>query len=243
VSLPRAFECSGEVRVGELAEVTRERLADLGGEWLEHDPRLGRIVVRHVQPGGAPALSAVPAELIAMLEAMDAGERERVEGGTLEIRDRTGVVMRLVVGGGEIRVQWPREDWEHAVEVSFEEMVEAVDPVTARIGGRLRFQAAAGARAQLVELVEGFEGLYPGGDLRLERDGNDVRVELRGVNVGPEELISCLQRLADPAVSLEGELEVGSFIQNAVERDFRLRLAAGRVVARRPKLWREPVGA
>jgi len=240
MSTPRTYECAGEVRVGELGSTTRDRLLELGGEWLELDARLGRIVVRHVQPGGAPALSAVPAELIAILEAMTPDERERVGGGTLEVRDRTGVVMRLVVDAGEIRVQWPREDWEHAIEVPLDEALETVDPVSARISGRLRFTAAPGARAAIVDLIEGFEGLYPGGDLRLERDGDEVRVELRGINVDPEELLALLRRLAVPPASLDGELEVGSFVENAVERDFRLRLAAGRVAAARPKLWREP---
>lgn len=69
-----AFECEREVALGELGTANRSRLAELAGDWLEFEPRSGRVVVRHVQPGGAPALSAVPAELMAMLDALEPGE-------------------------------------------------------------------------------------------------------------------------------------------------------------------------
>jgi len=239
VSVPRAFECSGEIAVGALGEETQRRLAELGGEWLDVAIEARKIVVRHVQPGGAPALAAVPAELISILDSLTAEERERVAGGTLLVRDRAGVVMRLVVERGEIRIQWPREDWTHAVPVSLDEALATVDPVSARVGGAVRFSSPAGARAKLVEFVETFEGLYPEGNLRMERDGEKVRVEFAGVNVGPAELLAKLRELAAPLASLTGELEVGSFHPNAVERDFRLRLEAGRVHAERPSLWRE----
>lgn len=239
MTVPRTYECSGEIVVGALAAETRERLAELGGEWLEYDPRSGKVVVRHVQPGGTPALSAIPAELIAIFESMDTEERERMAGGTLLVRDRTGVVLRLVVEAGEIRIQWPREDWTHAVEVPLEEALAAIEAVSARVTGAVRFNAPPGARAKLVEFVESFEGLYPDGDLRLDREGSQVEVEFRGINVGPEELLGKLSELAEPRQSLAGELEIGSFVPNALERDFRLSLSEGRVTAERPALWRE----
>jgi len=240
VSAPRSFECSGEIAVGELGPATRERLAQLGGEWLEYDPRAaGRVVVRHVQPGGAPAVQAVPAELIAILETLAPDERERVRGGTLVVRDRTGVALRLAVDAGEIRIQWPREDWTHAVEVPVAQALAAVEPAAARVSGALRFSAPPGARAELAEFVERFEGLYPDGDLRLDRDGSEVRVELRGINVGPGELLAKVRQLAQPPQSLAGALEIGSYVPNAVERDFRLTIAAGEARAERPALWRE----
>ena len=239
MSAPRTFECSGELAVGELAPDTRERLGQLGGEWLEYEAGSGRVVVRHVQPGGAPALQTVPAELIAILESLAPAERERMRGGTLVVRDRTGVAMRLVVEAGEIRIQWPREDWTHAVEVPVVEAMETVEPASARVSGAIRFEAPAGARAALVDFVERFEGLYPEGDLRLDREGTEVRVELRGINVGPGELLDKLRALARPPQSLTGALEVGSFKPNALERDFRLTIAGGEARAERPALWRE----
>ncbi len=234
-----AFECSGEVAVGALGAESRARLAEFLGEWLEYEESSERIVVRHIQPGGAPALSAVPAELIAMLEALTPEERERARGGTLVVRDRNGVLLRLLVEPGEIRIQWPHEDWNQTAEVPLSEALALVEPVSARVSGTVRFEAAAGARAQLVAFAEGFEGLYPDGDLRLDREGSSVRVELRGINVGPEELLGKLRELADPAASLEGDLKISSFAPHALERDFRLQLRAGEVRAERPSLWRE----
>jgi hypothetical protein len=235
----QTFDCTGEIALGELAPATVRRLAELGGDWLEFDPRGGRVVVRHVQPEGAPAISAVPAELIAILAALAPEERQRVRGGTLVVRERPGVALRLSVEAGEIRVQWPREDWTHAIEVPVEEALAAVVPATARVSGQVRFTAPPGARAELVDFVERFEGLYPEGDLRLDRDGAEVRVELRGLNVGPAELLTKLRALAKPPASLAGALDVSSFVPNALERDFRLTLAAGEASAARPALWRQ----
>lgn len=234
-----AFECEGEVAVGELGSASRARLAQFAGDWLEFEPKSGRIIVRHVQAGGAPALSAVPAELMAMLEALEPEERERLRGGTLVVRDRDGVLLRLVVEPGEVRIQWPREDWSHAVEIPLAEALARVEPVSARVSGTLRFRAQPGARSKLVEFVERFEGLYPDGDLRLDREGSRVAVELAGLNVGPAELLAKLRELADPVDSLEGELVVSSFSPHALEREFRLRLEDGEARAERPSLWRE----
>jgi len=158
-------------------------------------------------------------------------------GGTLVVRDREGLVLRLVVEQGEIRVQWPREDWDHAEAIDLETMFRSVEAVSARVTGTLRFAAAEGAEKALAELVEGFEGLYPEGDLRLSRRGEVVRAELDGVNVGPEELLSRLRELAQPEDSIEGDLEVGSFAPHAIERDFRLELRGGQIRALRPALW------
>jgi hypothetical protein len=154
------------------------------------------------------------------------------------VRDRAGVLLRLVVGGGEIRIQWPHEDWDHAEPIGLERVFLGVDPVSARLSGSLLLEAGAGAERRLVAEVESFEGLYPEGDLRIERDGRELRIELRDVNVGPEALLDRLAELADPLESLEGSLEVGSFAAHALERDFRIRIEAGRPRAFRPSLWR-----
>jgi len=234
-----AFECSGEIDLGEVGAESRRRLSAFAGEWLEFDGAAGRIVVRHVQPGGTPALSAVPAELIAMLEALAPDERERVRGGAFVVRDRAGVLLRLVVDPGEVRIEWPKEDWSHAHQVPLAEALALVEPVSARVSGALRFRAATGARAKLVDFIESFEGLYPDSDLRLEREGPTVRLELEGVCVGPQELLAKLHELADPPASLEGELRVGSFAPHAPDRDYRLQLRGGVARAERPALWRE----
>ena len=235
----RELECRGRVRLGAVAPEVAGRLAGFAGEWLEYSPDDQAILVRHVQPGGTPANSAVPAELIALLDRLDDATRGGMPGGTLVVRDRDGVVLRLVVARGEIRVQWPREDWEHAAPVELETVFRSVEPVSARVSGTVRFSAPEGSERGLAELVEQFEGLYPEGELRLSRRGEVVRAELDGVNVGPEELLARLRELARPESSLEGELEIGSFAANAIERDFRLALRGGVAEALRPALWPE----
>jgi len=233
------FECAGKVRLGPLSAATAARLARLGGEWLEFSPEEGALVVRHVQPGGSSALAAVPAELIAILESLPAAEREHLPGGALVIRDRTGTLLRIMVEGGEIRIQWPREDWSHAVEVPVEVELRGADPFSARVSGRVRFQAAAGVEAELNEFVDRFEGLYPAGELEVDREDGWVRAELRAVNVGPQQLLTRLRELAAPPESLEADLDVGSFLRHAGDRDFRLRVRAGEARALRPSLWRD----
>ncbi len=233
------FEVVGKIRLGPLSASTSERLARLGGEWLEFSPEEGALVVRHVQPGGSPALAAVPAELITILESLPAAERETLPGGALVVRDRSGILLRLVVEGGEIRIQWPREDWSHAIDVPVEDELRSADPFSARVSGHVRFQAPAGAEGFLNEFVEGFEGLYPAGELDLERQGAWVRGQLRAVNVGPRQLLDRLRELAAPPDSLEADLDVGSFLRHAGGRDFRLRVRGGVARALRPALWRE----
>lgn len=239
VALARELECRGRVRLGEIAAASRRRLAAFTGEWLEYSPEEEALVVRHVQPGGSPALAAVPAELIAMLDLLDADEREEAAGGTLVVRDRDRLVLRLMVERGEIRIQWPREDWAKARAVEVETVFRAVDPVSARVSGTARLQAHPGAEGRLVGLIESFEGLYPEGDLRVTRDGSWLHVELAGVNVDPEELVRELRRLAEPLATLEAGLEIGSFAPQTFERDFRLELHGGEARAVRPSLWPE----
>jgi hypothetical protein len=233
------LECTGEVLLGPLSPPTIERLADLGGDWLELASEEAKLVSCHVQPGGSPTLAALPAELIAFLDALSPDERDAIPGGTLTVRDRAGSVVRLVVAQGEIHVQWPREDWSQAEPADLEAVLGAIDAASARVSGRVRLGARPGAEDRLVELVARFEGLYPEGDLSVERDGETLRAELRDVNVGPEQLLATLRQLADPPESLAGELEVGSFVAHALDGDFRLTLERGLARAVRPALWRE----
>lgn len=233
------LDCTGEVGLGALSPETVERLEQLDGEWLELGPEKQALVVCHIQPGGTPTLSAVPAELIAFVDALSPDERQAMPGGTLVIRDRTGLVVRLVVTHGEIHVQWPREDWSHAETVDLEAALAETDSASARVSGHLSLQAPKGSGDRLVEFVGRFEGLYPEGDLEVERDGDTLRLELRDVNVGPRQLLATLHEVADPAASLEGELEIGSFVEHALDRDFRLTLEKGVARATRPSLWPE----
>ena len=231
------LDCTGEVGLGALSPETVERLERLGGEWLELNPERQTLEVCHVQPGGTPTLSAVPAELIAFVDALAPAERQAMPGGTLVIRDRTGIVVRLVVTRGQIHVQWPREDWSQAVTVDLDSALAETPSASARVSGHLSLSAPQGSGDRLVEFVGRFEGLYPEGDLEVERDGDTLRLDLRNVNVGPRQLLKTLTDLADPIESLDGELEVGCFVDHALDRDFRLTLDKGVVRATRPSLW------
>jgi len=235
----RELECRGRLRLGEVGAATARRLASFSGEWLECSPEEGALVVRHIQPGGSPALAAVPAELIGLLDLLAVEEREEMPGGVLVVRDRDRLVLRLSVERGEIRIQWPREDWAHAASIDVDSVFRAVDPVSARVTGTVRFDAHEGAEMALVGFIESFEGLYPEGDLRASRDGATVHVELIGVNVDPEELVRRLRRIASPPESLSADLEIGSFAPQAFERDFRLTLRGREAHAMRPSLWPE----
>jgi hypothetical protein len=240
MNLLRELECRGRIRLAPLDPETARRLAAFAGEWLEYSAEENAIVVRHVQPGGSPALAAVPAELIALLDLVPGAARESSPGGTLVVRDRAVLALRLSVERGEIRVQWPQEDWAHARPVSLAEMFRHVEGVSARLTGTVELEAPEGAERRLNEFLEGFEGLYPEGEVDLRRLGGRLRLELRGFNVGPEELIALLRELARPPASLAAELEVGSFAPQALEKDFRLEIRAGEARVLRPALWPEP---
>ncbi len=231
------LDCTGEVQLGPLSPATRDLLMLLGGEWLELGPQGRKLLPCHVQPGGPPTLAALPAELIAFLDAMTPEEREAMPGGALVVRDHAGSVVRLVVAQGEIHVQWPREDWSQVEPVDLDKVLAEIDAASARISGRVSFEAEPGAEDRLVELVARFDGLYPEGDLRVERKGPTLEAELADVNVGPGQLVALLHCLAEPSESLEGDLEVGSFLPHAQDRDFRLTLHRGTTRAVRPALW------
>jgi hypothetical protein len=118
-------------------------------------------------------------------------------------------------------------------------MFHSVEGVSARLSGTVELEAPAGAEQRLTAFLEGYEGLYPEGDFEVRRFGDRLRAELRGFNVGPEELLTTLRQLAQPATSLAAELEVGSFAPQAFEKDFRLEIRAGQIRALRPALWQE----
>ena len=239
MNLLRELECRGRIRLAGIPEETARRLAAFHGEWLEYSSEENAILVRHVQPGGSPALAAVPAELIAMLDLLPGAARETSPGGTLVVRDRALLALRLHVERGEIRIQWPHEDWAHAEPVGLDEMFRHVEGVSARLSGVVELNAPAGTEDRLTAFLEGYEGLYPEGGAELRRFGERLRLELNGINVGPEELLALLREVAAPPSSLAAEIEVGSFAAQAYEKDFRLEIRAGEARALRPALWPE----
>lgn len=237
--MPRELECEGKIRFGALPRETSERLARFSGHWLEFAPEDNAAIVRHVQPIGCPALTAVPCEMIWLLDALTAEQRAAMPGGVLYLKDRAGKILRVLVSAGEVRIQWPQEDYSRATAVAPEAALGAVDSRVARVNGWVKFRGAPEAVKQLESFVDNFEGLYPEGDMPSQCDGPWIRTELKNVNVGPAELLATLRTLANPADSLEGEIDVGSFAADAVEGDFRLVLRGGQIQAMRPALWGE----
>ncbi len=235
--MPNELECEGKIRFGALPRETSDRLGRFSGNWLEFAPEDNAVVVRHVQPNGCPALTAVPCEMIFLLDALTPKQRAEMPGGVLYLKDHAGKILRVRVTGGEVRIQWPQEDYSKPTEVSPETVLGAVDARVARVNGWVRFRGAPAAVKELEAFVDGFEGLYPEGEMPAQCDGSWVRAELKNVNVGPAELVTTLRSLASPADSLEGEIDVGSFAADSVEGDFRLILRDGQMQAVRPSLW------
>jgi hypothetical protein len=232
------IECEGRIRCGSLPWEVSERLAQLSGNWLEFSPEESAIVVRHVQPVGCPAMSGVPCELISILDSIPSDHREKMPGGTLFVRDRNGQVLRLLVRGGELLIQWPHLDFEHSRPEAPEAVMDGINPREARVRGWARFAGSPERAAELAAFVDRFEGLYPEGDMPSECEQNLVSVRFQDVNVGPRELISKLEALAETRESLEAELDVGSFAPGALDHSFRIRIEKGKVHALRPSLWR-----
>lgn len=232
------IECEGKIKCGSLPWEVSERLAQLSGNWLEFSPEEGAILVRHVQPVGCPPMSGVPCELISILDSIPSEHREKMPGGTLFVRDKHGQVLRLLVKGGELLIQWPRLDYEHSSPEAPDEVMNGINPREARIRGWARFAGSPERARELTAFVDRFEGLYPEGDMPSECEQNSVSIRFQDVNVGPRELVSKLVALAEPPASLEAELDVSSFAPAAMDRSFRIKINKGAVEALRPSLWR-----
>ncbi len=232
------IECEGKIKCGSLPWEVSERLAQLSGNWLEFSPEEEAIVVRHVQPVGCPAMSGVPCELISILDTIPSDHREKMPGGTLYVRDKKGQVLRLLVRGGELLIQWPHLDYRHSQPEAPDILMDSINPREARVCGWARFAGSPERAKELAAFVDRFEGLYPEGDMPSECEQNLVSVHFRDVNVGPRELVYKLETLAETRDSLEAELDVSSFAPGALDRSFRIRIEKGRIHALRPSLWR-----
>lgn len=229
--------CTGRIDLGPLAPDTAARLSRIGAEWLDVDG--GAIIVRHIHPGGPPAVTAVPSELIVYLDALTPEERDGANG-TLTITSRGASLLQLVITNGDLHICWPREDWSRATPANPATLLDEADPFSARVTGTIRMKARAGAETSLTAFVDAFEGLYPEGDLELSREDDHLRIELKDVNVGPAQLLATVRTLAAPPESLQADLDVGSFALHAGDRDFRLTVRDGVATALRPSLWTRP---
>jgi hypothetical protein len=233
------LECEGRVRFGNLPWDISERLAQFSGNWLEYAPEENAIIVRHVQPVGCPAVSAVPCELISIMDSIPLELRDSMPGGTLYVKDRSGQLLRLLVTRGEVRIQWPHLDYSRSNSTDLETALASLNPREARIKGWARFAGSPERATELQAFVDQFEGLYPEGDMPSECEQDLVYLQFKDVNVGPRELIGKLVQMAHPPQSLQGELDVSSFAPGSLDRCFRVRIADGSVEVVRPSLWQK----
>lgn len=233
------LECEGQVKLGPLPWDLSERLAQFSGNWLEFSPKEYAIIARKSLPVGCPATTAVSCELISMIESLTPELREAMPGGEFYVRARGGRIMRFAVEKGEIRIQWPSEDYSHAVPVTPESVLSSLGASETRIRGWARFAGASSHRQEIQGFAEHFGGLYPEGDMPSECEQNIAYIPFRGVSVHPEELVNRLQTLANPIESLQAEIDVTCASPRSEDREYRILIRNGRVEAFRPSLWKQ----
>ncbi len=210
-----ALECEGRIDLGPLPWEISERLAQLSGNWLAYAPEQNSVIVRRGGLPGCPAISGIPCELISIIDAIPLDNRDRIPGGTLHITDENGRVLSVVVHRGELRIQWARPEPAKASE-------------NGAIRGWARFAGSTHRAAELRAFAERFGGIYPEGDIPSECEQNLVYVRFRDVVLRPEDLVAKLKELAEPAESLQAELEVVSGTRTPAQ-SFRITVRDGTV--------------
>ena len=237
--------CYGRVALGDLPDSVQQRLGALPAEWLEFDPMLETIVVRHIQPSAGPCLPQIAAELVRMLSEVPEASQEGIPGGDLFVHTETGAqLVRLrVAAGGALTIEWAHPDYAQAKpQLWTGAKVEMVEPRVQRLNGTVAFACADPARAarELEALADGYEGLYPEGDLvvKADRAKGRVAVEVRDLNVDVLLLVERLQTLA-AAGSLSGDIQVSSFAAALPEQHVRFVFDDGKTWVQRPVLWED----
>lgn len=240
--------CYGRVALGDLPQSVQQRLGALPGEWLEFDPVMGTIVVRHIQPSAGPCLPTIAGELVRMLSEIPGAAQGTIPGGDLFVHTETDAqLVRLrVEPGGAMRIEWAHPDYAKAKpQLWTGAKVEMVEPRVQRLNGAVRFECADPVRAtrELEALADGYEGLYPEGDLvvKADRAAGRVTAEVRDLNVDVLLLVERLQQLAT-AGTLVGDIQVSSFASIVPEQQLRFVFDDGKTWVQRPVLWADPPG-
>jgi len=234
--------CTGRVELGELGPETRKRLEQVEAIWLEFSANPPSLVVRHVQPDDTPALREIAGELVEFLSDVPEAERAKIPGGALYYLDEeTGQYVRLKVPrGGFLTVNWARPDYSRATWQPYQgEKVGLVFDAYQCLNGTVKLQTHSRVVEELRSMIDRFEGLYPQGDFEARVSGSQVEITFRGVNSDVLTLLKVLRAAADPATSLEGEIDVGSFRVGDLEDYCRFVLRGGEVWLVRPSLWND----
>lgn len=234
--------CVGRINLGELAEETRKELETVEATWLEFAGNPPSLVVRHVQPSDTPILPNVGGELLNFLGRLTEDERAAVPGGSLYCLDEeNGQYVRLKVSsGGPLSVSWARPDYSRARWQPYGgERAPVVFEAYQRLNGRVKFSGAPEAADKIRAAAERSNGLYPEGEFETRVEGGQVEISLRDVNSSVLDLLLALREAANPAASLEGEIDVSSFRPGDLEDYCRFVMKDGEVWLVRPSLWSE----
>ncbi|MDH4044592.1 MAG: hypothetical protein OEY20_16600 [Gemmatimonadota bacterium] len=237
--------CHGRVTVGSLPDEVVGRLATLPGEWLEFDPPLGAIVVRHIQPTAAPTLPTIVAELVRMLAEIPVALHAQITGGEFSVHTEDSPhLVRIRVGeGGGVRVDWARPDFAKGRKQPYTDgSTIPIDGVYCRLNGSVTFRAADPARAarEIQQVADTYEGLYPEGDFRAGpgAESGTADVAMRDVNLDPRLLVARLSSVAEPG-SLRGTVEVRSFDDRHPDDRVRLVFQDGQTWVQEPYFFPE----
>ena len=243
--------CYGEVALGHLPAEAERRLGALPGEWLEFDPLTGNIVVRHIQPTAGPCLPTIAGELVRMLSEVPEASQPAIAGGDLFVHTEVGsrLVRLRVEAGGAVKIEWAHPDYARSRPRLYAAgaPLEMVEPQVQRLNGRVAFEArdASAAARELQALADGYEGLYPEGDLGVTAaraaggaGAGHVAVEVRDLNLDARLLVARLQALAAPG-TLTGRIEVSSFAAIVPEQQLRFVFDDGKTWVQRPVLWQD----
>ncbi len=221
------MECQGQIRFGEVPWEVAERLAQFRGNWLEFLSGSNAVVFRGVRPPGCPPVTAIPCELISLIDSIPPEFRECMPGGELCLKDVNGRILRVEVRQGQIRIKWPQEP----ICRTSPDLSEHAAGEGGRVNGWARFAGSSSRSEELRGLVDRFGGLYPEEDMPSECAQNLVYVRFRNASIEPRTLMDCLQNLADPLESLQAELEIESPGSGPREGSLRIRIVDGRAEA------------
>jgi len=232
--------CTGSIELGKLSPETQARLEKIEASWLEFAPETNSLVVRHVQPDDVPAMREIAGELFDFLTALPESERKKIPGGALYYSDeQRGQSVRIKVWqGGFVTVAWAQPDYTRATWEPYRgQSLRLVFDAYQRLNGVVKLQAQKGAVEELQAALERNGGLYPQGEFEAAIVGNNLEVRFFDVNASVLPLIELLKAKAEPAASLEGEIDVSSFRAGDVEDYCRFVLRGGEVWIARPALW------
>ncbi len=232
-------ECEGSIKFGSLPWDINERLAQFVGNWLEFSSKENALVVRKAEPIGCPAISGVPCEIINMIDSLPAEHRKAMPGGVFYVKDHGGQVMRVMVEKGEVRIQWPYQDYSKPVSVPPLSVMSSMDAKEARISGWARFAGPQAKTGEIQKLIERFSGIYPENDIPSESRQDLALLKFKSAAIAPADLVDQLRALAEPGESLQAELDVKSYSPHPEDRDFRIFIRNGKLETVRPSIWNQ----